>query len=171
MVGVCGIATGGMFRRLVSRALAAAWAPVFAQATRPYQFALRTRAGVDALSPRLRATLGNDARATVVSLNGRFCVRLHLPCRVSAETVRCSARSPTVCTPKTRFFTKPARRPPVGRKSRMRGRRLTGTASASRAYRQAEGCEQSAAPRRRTRPLRASSQLEQGVGHVATAGL
>ena len=69
---VCGIATGGMFRRLVSRALAAAWAPVFAQATRPYQFALRTRAGVDALSPRLRATLENDARATVVSLNGRF---------------------------------------------------------------------------------------------------
>ena len=36
--------------------------------TRPYQFALRTRAGVDALTARLRATLENDARATVVSL-------------------------------------------------------------------------------------------------------
>ena len=69
--GVRGIATGEMFRRLVSRALAAAWAPVFDQATRPYQFALRTRAGVDALSARLRATLESDARATVVSLDGR----------------------------------------------------------------------------------------------------
>ena len=69
--GVRGIATGDMFRRLVSRSLAAAWASVFDQATRPYQFALRTRAGVDALSARLRATLENDARATVVSLDGR----------------------------------------------------------------------------------------------------
>ena len=58
-----------MFRRLVSRALAAA--SVFDQATRPYQFALRTRVGVDALSARRRATLENDARATVVSLDGR----------------------------------------------------------------------------------------------------
>ena len=47
------------------------WAPVFDQAMRPYQFALRTRAGVDALSARLRATLKNDARASVVSLDGR----------------------------------------------------------------------------------------------------
>ena len=63
------MARGDMFRRFVSRALAAA--SVFDQATRPYQFALRTRVGVDALSARRRATLENDARATVVSLDGR----------------------------------------------------------------------------------------------------
>ena len=67
--GVRGMARGDMFRRFVSRALAAA--SVFDQATRPYQFALRTRVGVDALSARRRATLENDARATVVSLDGR----------------------------------------------------------------------------------------------------
>ena len=69
--GVRGIATGDMFRRLASRSLAAAWAPVFDQATRQYKLPLRTRAGADALSARLRATLENDARATVVALDGR----------------------------------------------------------------------------------------------------
>ena len=40
--GVRGIATGDVFRRLVSRALAAGWAGAFDEATRPYQFALST---------------------------------------------------------------------------------------------------------------------------------
>ena len=37
--GVRGIATGNVFRRLVSRALAKGWATTFDRATRPYQFA------------------------------------------------------------------------------------------------------------------------------------
>ena len=48
---------GDMFRRLVSRSLAAAWAPRLDKATKPCQFVIRTRAGADARSARLRATL------------------------------------------------------------------------------------------------------------------
>ena len=69
--GVRGIATGDVFRRLVSRTLAGSWTPLFDEATRPYQYALRTRAGVDALTARLRATLDRDPATTVVSLDGR----------------------------------------------------------------------------------------------------
>ena len=68
---VRGIATCDAFRRLVSRTLAGSWTPLFDEATRPYQYALRTRAGVDALTARLRATLDRDPAATVVSLDGR----------------------------------------------------------------------------------------------------
>ena len=53
--GVRGIATGDVFRRLVSRALARAFAGVFDEATRPYQFALSTRAGTASLAAMLRA--------------------------------------------------------------------------------------------------------------------
>ena len=38
------LATGDTFRRLVSRTLAAALTPMFDEATRPFQYALRTRA-------------------------------------------------------------------------------------------------------------------------------
>ncbi|CAE7316914.1 unnamed protein product [Symbiodinium sp. KB8] len=98
--GVRGIATGDMFRRLVSRSLAATWAPVFDQATRPYQFALRTRAGVGALTARLRATLENDAHATVVSVAGRAqCLRLHFPCRVPEQAARGCTRTRALRAP------------------------------------------------------------------------
>ena len=69
--GVRGIATGDAFRRLVSRALARAFAGVFDEATRPYQFALSTRAGTDSLAAMLRAATELDPEATVVSLDGR----------------------------------------------------------------------------------------------------
>ena len=69
--GVRGIATGDTFRRLVSRCLARQYADTFDEATRPYQFALQTRAGTDALSGMLRAAIDLDADATVVSLDGR----------------------------------------------------------------------------------------------------
>ena len=69
--GVRGIATGDTFRRLVSRCLARQYADTFDQATRPYQFALQTRAGTDALSGMLRAAIDLDADATIVSLDGR----------------------------------------------------------------------------------------------------
>ena len=66
--GVRGIATGDTFRRLVSRCLARQYADTFDEATRPYQFALQTRA---ALSGMLRAAIDLDADATIVSLDGR----------------------------------------------------------------------------------------------------
>ena len=65
--GVRGIATGDTFRRLVSRCLARQYADTFDEATRPYQFALQTRAGTDALSGMLRAAIDLDADATIVS--------------------------------------------------------------------------------------------------------
>ena len=46
--GVRGIATGDVFRRLVSRVLARLYADAFETATRPFQFALQTRAGATA---------------------------------------------------------------------------------------------------------------------------
>ncbi|CAE7568781.1 unnamed protein product [Symbiodinium natans] len=69
--GVRGIATGDVFRRLVSRALARAYAGELDEATRPFQFALRTRAGTDSLAAMLRSAVEFDPRATVVSLDGR----------------------------------------------------------------------------------------------------
>ena len=69
--GVRGIAAGDTFRRLVSRSLARMFADTFDEATRPYRFALETRAGTDALSGMLRAAVGLDAAATIVSLDGR----------------------------------------------------------------------------------------------------
>ena len=69
--GVRGIATGDVFRRLVSRALARAFSGELDEATRPFQFALQTRAGTDSLAAMLRAAIEFDPRATVVSLDGR----------------------------------------------------------------------------------------------------
>ena len=69
--GVRGIATGDVFRRLVSRALARAFSGELDEATRPFQFALQTRAGTDSLAAMLRAAVELDPRATVVSLDGR----------------------------------------------------------------------------------------------------
>ena len=69
--GVRGIATGDVFRRLVSKALAKTWASTFDEATRPYQHALSARTGMDALVARLRIALGTDPDVTVVSLDGR----------------------------------------------------------------------------------------------------
>ena len=69
--GVRGIATGDVFRRLVSRALAKAFSGELDEATRPFQFALQTRAGTDSLAAMLRAAVELDPRATVVSLDGR----------------------------------------------------------------------------------------------------
>eukprot|EP00439_Symbiodinium_sp_Y106_P058939 s1993_g8.t1 len=56
---------------LVSRCLARQYADTFDEATRPYQFALQTRAGTDALAGMLRAAVDLDADATIVSLDGR----------------------------------------------------------------------------------------------------
>ena len=69
--GVRGIATGDVFRRLVSRALAKQWASIFDEATRPYQFALQARAGTDALAAHVRTALELSDETVLVSLDGR----------------------------------------------------------------------------------------------------
>ena len=69
--GVRSIATGDVFRRLVSRALARAFSGEPDAATRPFQFALQTRAGTDSLAAMLRAAVELDPQATVVFLDGR----------------------------------------------------------------------------------------------------
>ena len=87
--GVCGIATGDSFRRLTSRALARHYASTFEEATRPYQFALQTRAGTDCLAGFLRAATDRDRQTTVVSLDGRSAYdRLHLPRRIPYQNPR-----------------------------------------------------------------------------------
>ena len=69
--GVRGIATGDALCRLVSRTLARHFADVLDQATRPFQFALKARAGTDALAGLITAALDLDPECTVVSLDGR----------------------------------------------------------------------------------------------------
>ena len=69
--GVRGIATGDAFRRLVARTLAKQWAPTIDQATRPFQFAMQSRAGTDALVLSVRAALDTRENAVIVSLDGR----------------------------------------------------------------------------------------------------
>ena len=65
------MATGDVFRRLVSRVLARAFANVFDQATQPCHFVLSTRARIDNLAAMLRATTELDPEATIVPLDGR----------------------------------------------------------------------------------------------------
>ena len=69
--GIRGIATGEAFRRLTSRVLARHFATQFDLATRPFQFALQTRAGTDALATILRYCTDANPAATVVCLDGR----------------------------------------------------------------------------------------------------
>eukprot|EP00973_Karenia_brevis_P080675 11192736-Karenia_brevis.AAC.1 len=68
--GVRGIATGDVFRRLVTRALAQQYANVFADATSPYQFALSTRAGTDCAAMLLRAMTDQSEDTVIVSIDG-----------------------------------------------------------------------------------------------------
>ena len=69
--GIRGIATGEAFRRLTSRVLARHFATQFDLATRPFQFALQTRAGTDAVATILRYCTDANPAATVVCLDGR----------------------------------------------------------------------------------------------------
>ena len=69
--GVCGIATGDAFRRLVARARAKQWGTTLDHTTRPYQYALQSRAGTDAIVATVRAALVSREDVVVVSLDGR----------------------------------------------------------------------------------------------------
>ena len=67
--GVRGIVAGSVMRRLVCRAIAAQFSDEFLARTAPFQFALQTRAGPDAMGHALRAALEADPDAVLLSLS------------------------------------------------------------------------------------------------------
>ena len=68
--GVRGIVAGSIIRRISTRAVAKTFAAKIMEATNPYQFALQTRAGTDALAHVLQAITDMDEDAVIVSLDG-----------------------------------------------------------------------------------------------------
>ena len=65
-----GIVAGATMRRLVCKAVARQYASRFLEATAPYQFALQTKAGTEALAHTLRFLAEQDHEAVVMSLDG-----------------------------------------------------------------------------------------------------
>ena len=65
-----GIVTGATIRRVVAKTLASQFADAIEHTTAPYQFALRTRAGTDALAFALRTATDKDPNAVILSLDG-----------------------------------------------------------------------------------------------------
>ena len=68
--GVRGIVVGDFLRRLVARTLAQQYSQAVLKATSPFQFALSTRAGTEAVTHALQALTSLDEDATVVSIDG-----------------------------------------------------------------------------------------------------
>ena len=64
------IATGTVFRRLVSKTLARQFGPVVEASCVPFQVALSTRAGVDCVGHTIRAATDDNPRMTVLSVDG-----------------------------------------------------------------------------------------------------
>ena len=67
---VRGIVAGSVLRRLVCKAIARQFAAKVLQATAPFQFALQTRAGTEALAHLLRYFTDRDPDTVIVSLDG-----------------------------------------------------------------------------------------------------
>ena len=67
---VRGIVTGATFRRVVARAMAMQFSKRFEEAAAPYQFALSTRAGADAVAHALRALSEQNPDVVILSLDG-----------------------------------------------------------------------------------------------------
>ena len=67
---VRGIVAGSVHRRLACKALAKQFSEEFLAATAPYQFALQTRAGTEALAHALRFLTDSDPDVVVLSLDG-----------------------------------------------------------------------------------------------------
>ena len=68
--GVWGIVVGDFLHRLVARTLAQQFSQAVLEATSPFQFALSTRAGTEAVTHALQALTRIDENATVVSIHG-----------------------------------------------------------------------------------------------------
>ena len=61
---------GDFLRRLVARTLAQQFSQAVLKATSPFQFALSTRAGTEAVTHALQALTRLEEDATVVSIDG-----------------------------------------------------------------------------------------------------
>ena len=68
--GVRGIVVGDYFRRLVSRTLAKQFAQKAEDATSPFQYALKTRAGCECVAHMVQASTEFSDSATIVSVDG-----------------------------------------------------------------------------------------------------
>ena len=68
--GVRALVMSDVFRRLVGRTLAQQFGEAFLDACMPFQFALGTRAGTEALARAIRAATEWNPRATVLSIDG-----------------------------------------------------------------------------------------------------
>ena len=69
-VGVRGIVEGDVVRRLVARTISQQLGPEVEQATRPYQYAMSTRAGCECVAHALQGLTELDQNATVTSVDG-----------------------------------------------------------------------------------------------------
>jgi len=67
---VRGIVAGAILRRLVCKTVAKQHAENFLKATSPFQFALQTKAGIEALAHMLRVLAESDEEIVVLSLDG-----------------------------------------------------------------------------------------------------
>ena len=65
-----GIGAGNILRRLVCKTVAKQHAENFLKATSPYQFALQTKAGVEALAHVLRVLAESDEQIVILSIDG-----------------------------------------------------------------------------------------------------
>ena len=68
--GVRALVMGDVFHRLVSRTLAQQFSTPLQEACAPYQYALSTRSGAEALARALRVATDSSTSTTVVSLDG-----------------------------------------------------------------------------------------------------
>ena len=68
--GVRGIVVGDLFRRLVSRTLAKQFAQQVEDATAPFQYALKTRAGCECVAHIFQSLSEIDPSTTVISVDG-----------------------------------------------------------------------------------------------------
>ena len=68
--GVRALVMGDAFRRVVARTLAQQLHGQFHHASAPFQYALSTKAGSEALVRAIRAATESDPRATVLSVDG-----------------------------------------------------------------------------------------------------
>ena len=68
--GIRALVMGDVFRRLVSRTLAQQFSTPLQEACAPYQYALSTRAGAEALARALRVATDSSTSTTVVSVDG-----------------------------------------------------------------------------------------------------
>ena len=68
--GVRGIVVGDVVRRLIAKTMSDQMMARFETATKPFQYALSTRAGCESIAHIVQSATDNDARATVLSIDG-----------------------------------------------------------------------------------------------------